>query len=135
MHERRRHPRYEVVTQVDLRLAYPRDWVAAFRGNTLDVSREGLAVALYEPEDTTKLIQSLLSEDQSVEVALELPVTGEMIGGKGMVKWLDIGPVAASGRHIRAGISLGQMNDEDRARWGHFVENTAQMVRHEAPTV
>jgi len=48
MRERRRHARYEIATRVDVRLAHPRRWVPAFRGNTVDVSREGLAVALYQ---------------------------------------------------------------------------------------
>ena len=100
----------------------------------MNISREGLAVALYQGEDTTKLIQSLLSEDQSVEVALKLPVTGERVTGKGMVKWLDIGPVAALGRSIRAGIFLEQMNDEDRARWAHFVEDRARKAPQESLT-
>jgi hypothetical protein len=104
------------------------------RGNTVNVSREGLAVALYQGEGTTELIQSLLSEDQSVEVALKLPVTGERVRGKGMVKWLDIGPTAALGRSIRAGIFLEQMDDEDRAKWGLFLEDRAREAPQESPT-
>jgi len=132
MHERRKHPRYERVTRVDLRLAHPRGWIPALRGNTVDVSHEGLAVALYEGEDTTQLIQSLLSEDQSVELALELPTTGDRIRGKGVVRWMDIGPVAAPQRYMRAGIFLREMDESDRVKWGHFVEDTARMARQEA---
>lgn len=134
MRERRRHVRYEIATRVDVRLAHPRHWVPAFKGNTVDVSREGLGVSLYQGEGMTKLTQSLLSEDQSVEVALDLPVTGERITGKGMIKWFDIGSVGALGRDIRAGIFLEQMNDEDRARWAHFVEGRAGKAPQESVT-
>jgi len=124
MKERRRYPRYDVVTRVDVRLPYSDGWIPALRGNTVDVSREGVAITLYEGDDKTNLVQSLLAKDQSVDVALELSVTGERIRGKGSVRWLDVGP-AASGRYLRAGIFLTQMEDHDRMRWGTFVEDKA----------
>jgi len=124
MKERRRYPRYDVVTRVDVRLPCSDVWIPALRGNTVDVSREGVAITLYEGDDKTNLVQTLLARDQAVEVALELPFTGERIRGKGTVRWLDVGP-AASGRHLRAGIFLSKMEDYDRTRWGTFVEDKA----------
>ena len=133
MPERRRYPRYDIITRVDI-TAHPCGWVPAFRGNTVDVSREGLGVELYDGEDSTKLLQSILSKDPCVELALELPPTGERIRGKGSIRWLDIGPVAASRPHLRAGILLRQMNDENRAKWADFVEDRARMARQDNPT-
>lgn len=124
MKERRRYPRYDVVTRVDVRLPHSGAWIPALRGNTVDVSREGVAITLYEGDDKTTLVQSLLARDQSVEVALELPLTGDRIRGQGTVRWLDVGP-AASGRHLRAGIFLTTMEDHDRTKWGIFVQDKA----------
>lgn len=71
MSERRKHPREEIVIRVRIMLPHGQGWTPAFKGVTVDASPEGLTVVLYEGEDTTKLIESLMSEGQGVEVALE----------------------------------------------------------------
>ena len=134
MDERRKHPRYKIVTRVDVRFPHLLGWAPSIIGNTVDVSREGLAVVLYRGKETTKLVQRLLSKDQSLKVTLELPETGERIEGKGTVKWLDIGPAAAAGSYIRVGIFLEQMNDENRAKWRHLMEDRDRVTRQDAPS-
>jgi len=96
-------------------------WTPAFKGITVDASPEGVTVALYEGEDTTKLIESLMSEGQIVEVALELPGTDDRIRSQGRVTWVDIGPGSGAQRYLRLGVALEHMSDQEKARWGTFV--------------
>ena len=121
MAERRKHSREEIVTRVRIMLPHGDGWTPPLKGITVDASPDGLTVALYEGEDTTKLIESLMSEGQAVEVALELPATGDRIRSQGRVTWVDIGPGTGAQRYLRLGVALEHMSEEEKARWSTVV--------------
>jgi hypothetical protein len=125
MRERRKHPRYDATIGVNVKTVTPGSWTPAFRGTTVDVCAEGVAVALYGGENSRKLIPSLLAKHDAVELALELPPDAQTIGGKGTIRWLDIGSIASSRPYVRAGIFLERMTARDKARWKRFVKETA----------
>ena len=133
MLERRKYPWYQIVTRVEVRLPHSGGWVPPFKGSTVDVSSNGVTVALYEGDDTTKLVDSLLSDGKSLEVALELPVPDGRIRIEGTAKWLDIGPVAASMRYLRVGIFLERMTDVEKAKWEQFVESISDTGAEKPP--
>jgi hypothetical protein len=93
------------------------------------VSAEGLAITLYERENSTELAPVFLGKEQSVELMLELPPGGEHINGVGSLRWLDMGSVAATRRYVTAGIFLAHMRPEDRVVWEQFVATTAAATR------
>ena len=121
MGERRKYPREEIVTRVRIMLPQGRGWTPAFKGITVDASTEGVTVALYEGEDTTKLIESLMSKGQLVEIALELPGTDERIRSQGRVTWVDIVSGSGTQRYLRLGVALEEMSDQEKARWSTLV--------------
>ena len=126
MIERRKHPRYDISIPVSLRLVDAARLAREFNVHTVNVCREGLAIAIYEGEEVMRLIVPLLSEKQSVELDISLPPTGEGIRALGQARWYDIRSDKGSRRYLRAGIFLQQMDADDRTKWEEFVQNVAR---------
>ena len=119
MTERRKHPRYDISVQVSLRLVDTARLPQVFDAQTVNVCREGVAIAVYEGEETMRLLPPLLSEEQLVELKISLPPTGEWVTAIGQARWYDIH--SYEGRdYLRVGIFLKQMDAESRRKWEDF---------------
>ena len=92
--------------------------------HTVRVHREAVVIALYDGEETLRLISPLLSEQVPVELEIEVSSTGERIRGTGRAVCYDTRPRQTSPPHLMVAISLEQMAIEDRIKWETFVENT-----------
>ena len=135
MRERRRHPRYGISVSV---LGSVVDRIGEVRGltaDTMNVSREGLALTFQAGEDTMHVLQRLLLETPAVTVQVDLPALRGRITVTGSIRWHDIRFIGGSSRrYFLAGISLEHMEAEDRAKWEQFVEDTARLATTKAPT-
>jgi len=132
MRERRRHPRYPVATTVFGRVVYPIGRPQFFSANTFNVSLGGFAVSFDEPEDTKRLVTSLLlTKNQSVSLRVELPDTGHIVEGTGGVRWVSLAPNWTSRQRLEAGIELTNMVPLDILKWQEFVNLVAQSTGEE----
>ena len=128
MPERRRYPRYSISVQVLGNIVDSRGEPRGLVGDTMDVSREGLALSFHAAEDTMHVLQRLLFESQPVTLEVELPSLGDRIRATGSIRWHDIRLTAGLRRYFIAGISLRDMEAEDRAKWKQFVDDTERMA-------
>ena len=133
MRERRKYPRYSISVSVLGNVVDPSGEVRGLSGDTMDVSREGLALSFHAAEDTMQVLQHLLSENQAVTLEVDLPSLGGRITATGSIRWYDIRLIGESRRYFIAGISLQDMEAEDRAKWEQFLDDTAREATTEAP--
>jgi hypothetical protein len=131
MRERRNHPRYDVSIPVDVTLRDAIGDAQSFSVHTMNVCREGVAVAFYEEDESIWLFPYVLSQNQSINLVLELPPSGEKIKAHGNVRWHDSG-TQGHRRYFRAGVYLKEMLPADQARWEQFVEKLAPTVQADA---
>ena len=133
MPERRRYQRYSISVQVLGNIVDSRGELRGLVGDTMDVRREGLALSFHAAEDTMHVLQRLLFENQPVTLEVALPSLGDRIRATGSIRWHD-SPTAGLRRYFIAGISLRDMEAEDRAKWKQFVDDTERMAKAEVPT-
>jgi len=133
MRERRKYPRYSISVSVLGNVVDPSGEVRGLSGDTMDVSREGLALSFHAAEDTMQVLQHLLSENQAVTLEVDLPSLGGRITATGSIRWYDIRLIGESCRYFIAGISLQDMEAEDRAEWEQFVERTVGVTTATVP--
>jgi len=125
MRERRRHPRYNISVSVLGSVVDAMGEVRGLSGDTTNVSREGVALALHAGEDTIDLLPRLLPETQPVTLEIQLSALGTRIRATGSIRWHDICHVAGSRRYFIVGIFLEHMEEADRAKWQQFVGDPA----------
>jgi len=92
------------------------------------VHREAVVIALYEGEETLRLVPPLLSEQVPVELEIEVSSTGERIRGIGRVMCYDSVSGQVSRPYLMVAISLEQMAIEDRIKWESFVGNADRVA-------
>jgi hypothetical protein len=107
-----------------------------FSGDTVNISRDGLAIAFHEPEDTIRLVTSLLlTSQQAVGLQVELIPTGDRVRANGSVRWLGVGAGKVTEQMVNAGIFLAQMELTDRVKWEQFVQDTAGTMLFQRPAL
>jgi hypothetical protein len=126
MRERRQYPRYGASIPVELGLADTSGDPYTFSVQTMNVSREGIAVVAYEEKDKLRLLLSLLLQRKSATLDITLPDNGDTVGATGSVRWHQIESTEAWGRFITTGLLLEKMKDNDRLKWEQFVDDIAR---------
>jgi len=133
VHNRRKHPRYDIAVPVLGRVMEPDGQVRGLRADTMNVSREGLAIAFLGGKGTIQRLRRILSETQSVKLEVEPPTLGSTIKATGSVRWYDVRPIAGARQYFVAGISLKRLEAEDKSKWEQFVQETARLATTEGP--
>jgi hypothetical protein len=126
MTERRKLKRYETSISLSMRLSgvFTRPLTVNVRSR--NVSFEGLSIELYKEDETLDLIPYLVLDGKAVELEIKVPPKGERIRATGRVVWCNSGSKKAS-YYFRAGISIEEIETEDRKKWENFVKKMAQV--------
>jgi hypothetical protein len=132
MPERRKHPRYGKSVPVVGSLIDSAGQPRGLSADTLNVSREGLAIALHGKQGTVRSLASLLSETQSLEIEIKLAPLGPRVRATGNVQWHDMRSMQGSRHYLVAGIFLRHMEPDDRTHWEHFIGDVARNATAEA---
>lgn len=120
--ERRQLERFEVSIPVRMDLLGLSGRPVSVQGRTTDVSCEGLSIETKKGEESSDLVPYLVLDKKPVELSVQLPPRGEKIKAIGRVAWYNWGSSQAS-YYLKAGISLEEMQTDDRNKWGEFVKS------------
>jgi hypothetical protein len=127
MRERRKHARYPTTIPVEGRLFDVTGRLQSFEAETVNVSREGLAVISYGPRLSIGAIGSLLSDNKPVSLTLQLPQAETKITTTGKIRWYQVDSLEEATAYLIAGVFAEHMEQEDRTQWNGFIEYLAQM--------
>jgi len=100
-----------------------------FDAETMNVSLEGIAILYHDAQEKMQIVQSVLSENQQVELELALPRQGEKMKATGTIKWYKTGATDPSFHYLIAGIFLQQLEPKQKLQWERFIEDRARITR------
>ena len=103
--EKRAHPRYDVIWPVTLSVNQQ-----AVKGQTINISYEGISVECDEPLPLNKVIN----------ISIE-PLDSQAIAVSGKVVWSDIYGIAKEETSYGLGICFVEISEQDRVRYNDLV--------------
>ena len=135
--DRRKFRRLDIIIPLRIRLTDAPTRPEPIDVSTADISPEGVSVEieighkegmLYIKglDDPRKVIPYLTLGGQSLEIDIKVLPHGDVIRGKGKVKW---SARQFDGAHyrLRAGVRIDEMGGEDRNNWLEFVKTVARL--------